>query len=299
MFDTAVVVEGSRRNMGIHALVSLSRAVTASRHGGGPRRLATRLRREGVAVLDDLLGELSNERRNAIAEEAQCLLDRGIRAAILGERGYPASLAQNRHAPPAFFFSGSLEQLHRPAIGICGSRHASPEGLHAAQSCSSVAVNSGLAVVSGYARGVDMAAHTAALAERGTTVIVLAEGIDHFRVRRGDFADVWDPSRAVVVSQFSPTQPWSAGAAMTRNTLISGLSRALVVVEAGETGGTLAAGLHALERGQSVIILRLFAAPAGNQILEDKGATPVHNRQELRAALEDLPSNATGQLSLI
>jgi DNA processing protein len=86
---------------------------------------------------------------------------------------------------------------------------------------------------------------------------------------------------------------------MTRNAVISGLSRALVVVEAGETGGTLAAGLHALDRGQPVLVLQLFGAPVGNQILLDKGATPIRSREELESRLTDLPTNGSAQLSLI
>jgi DNA processing protein len=103
----------------------------------------------------------------------------------------------------------------------------------------------------------------------------------------------------VVVSQFSPGQPWNAGAAMARNAVISGLSRALVVVEAGDTGGTLAAGLHALERGQPVIVLQLDDTPAGNRILLDKGAIPVRSRQELASRLADLPTAGSTQMSLI
>lgn len=156
-----------------------------------------------------------------------------------------------------------------------------------------------MSLVSGYARGVDMVTHVGALAEGGTTVIVLPEGIERFRVRHGEFAEVWDPSRAVVVSQFSPNQPWNAGAAMARNAVISGLSRALVVIEAGDTGGTLAAGLHALERGQPVLVLHLDGEPAGNRILMGKGAIPVRNRQELAARLTDLPTAGSTQLSLL
>ncbi|MEV7092967.1 DNA-processing protein DprA [Amycolatopsis sp. NPDC051045] len=218
---------------------------------------------------------------------------------LLGEDGYPDTLAASRSAPPVLFVKGPVELLQDPGIGTCGSRHASEESLRVARVCSEAVVASKFNLVSGYARGVDMITHTGALASGGTTVVVLAEGIERFRVRRGEFADLWDPARVVVVSQFSPNQSWNVGAAMTRNAVISGLSRALLVVEAGETGGTLAAGLHALDRQQPVMVLQLSDTPAGNQILLGKGAVPVRSRKELEARLADLPAAGSAQLSLI
>jgi hypothetical protein len=97
--------------------------------------------------------------------------------------------------------------------------------------CGEVATQHGLTVVSGYARGVDRIAHVSALSSGGSTVIVLPEGINHFRVKPGPVADVWDKERVLVLSQFSPSRPWSAGNAMARNNAIIGLSLALVVVQ--------------------------------------------------------------------
>ena len=118
-----------------------------------------------------------------------------------------------------------------------------------------VATQQGLTVVSGYARGVDTVTHVSALASGGSTVIVLPEGINHFRVKRGPVADVWSEERVLVVSQFPQGRPWSAGNAMTRNNVIIGLSLALIVVEASEKGGTLAAGTKALQLNKPVLAL--------------------------------------------
>lgn len=280
-------------------LTMLRFAVAATRHGGGGIRLATRVRRSGLDGFDEILRGLSQGQADAVEENVERLVTQNVSAVLLGEAGYPAALAASRAAPPVLFVRGAHELLRASAIGTCGSRHAAEASLRAARACSETVVAHGLSLVSGYARGVDMVTHLGALAQGGTTVIVLPEGIERFRIRRGEFADVWDPSRALVVSQFSPNQPWNAGAAMARNAVISGLSRALVVVEAGDTGGTLAAGLHALERGQPVIVLQLEGEPVGNRILMDKGAIPVHSRQELAARLVDLPTAGSAQLSLI
>jgi len=97
-----------------------------------------------------------------------------------------------------------------------------------------------------------METHLGALEADGSTIIVLAEGITHFRKKRAFSGLRFDEENVLAVSQFPPTQPWTAGAAMTRNAVIAGLSQAMLVVEAGEKGGTLNAGLQAIEMGRPV-----------------------------------------------
>jgi DNA processing protein len=158
----------------------------------------------------------------------------------------------------------------------------------------------GLTVVSGYARGVDTTAHVSALSSGGSTVIVLPEGINHFRVKRGPVADVWDEERVLVVSQFSPGRPWSAGTAMARNKVIIGLSLALVVVEASDKGGTLAAGTKALQLNKPVFALEFAVNPRGNAELIRHGAISIRSRVELRAQLVEVVQTSQGnQLSMI
>jgi DNA processing protein len=135
---------------------------------------------------------------------------------------------------------------------------------------------------------VDTQTHLAALEQGGATVIVLAEGINHFRVKR-DFTAHYDPQRVLVVSQFHPAQPWASYAAMARNHLIFGLGKALVVIEAGDKGGTLAAGRDALRRGRPVFVLNFDDdTPAGNRMLIDAGAHPISSRHDLGRALDAL-----------
>jgi DNA processing protein len=142
--------------------------------------------------------------------------------------------------------------------------------------------------ISGHARGVDTATHVAALEAGGRTVMVLPEGIDHFRIRREGVREVWDGGRALVVSPFAPAQPWAVRGAMARNAVIIDLSSALVVVEAGEKGGTLAAGRRALARGCRVLVLEFAASTAGNKALLAEGAVSVTTPDELEELLHDL-----------
>ena len=273
-------------------------AVVASRHGDA--RLATRARELGVTAFTGLLGEISEAELERADYEVADLSARGVGAVLLGSPEYPYLLSRIRAAPPCLFYLGSANLLTASGIGMCGSRNASDEGLRAATACGEVAAQQGLTVVSGYARGVDTTTHVSALSSGGNTLIVLPEGIDRFRVKRGPMSDVWDPKRVLVVSQFSPDRPWRADRAMARNSVIIGLSLALVVVEASDKGGTLAAGTRALQLNKPVLALEFATNPRGNAELIRHGAISVRNRAELRARLTQMTKNPQGnQLSII
>jgi DNA processing protein len=277
---------------------TLRLALVASRYGDA--RLVARVRKSGISAFTDLLNEISETELERTDAEVSELSAQGIGAVLLGSPQYPDLLASIRVAPPFLFYLGALNLLTAHGIGVCGSRNASDEGLRAAVVCGEAATHQGLAVVSGYARGVDMATHVSALSSGGSTIIVLPEGINHFRIKRGPIASVWDPKRAIVVSQFSPRRPWSAGNAMTRNDVIIGLSQALVVVEASDKGGTLAAGVRALQLNRRVFALEFSETPRGNTELIRRGAVSVGNRVELRRRLAEVAEDPAGnQLSII
>jgi DNA processing protein len=272
-------------------------AVAASRHGGPG--FAARARELGIAAFTTLEHTMPGSTSDS-AEEAASLASRGVGALILGTPEYPDALRRTPGAPPFLFYLGASALLSAPGIGICGSRSASEVGLRAASACGEEATRQNMTVISGYARGVDTAAHAASLRSGGSTIIVLAEGISHFRVKRGPIADAWDPARALVISQFPPGAAWTAGNAMTRNNVIVRLSLSLVVVEAGEKGGTLAAGMRALRLNKPVLALEFEDTPRGNVALIHKGAMPVHSRAELRDVVARTVRDPQGnQLSIL
>jgi len=131
--------------------------------------------------------------------------------------------------------------------------------------------------VSGYAHGVDLAAHSGALEAGGTTTAVLAEGILHFKIKeslREQFHDN-ELKNVTVVSEFPPNLPWKAHNAMARNRTICGLSDALVVIESGLEGGTFEAAKSALSFDEPLFCVE-YADPAqsaaGNSWLVKHGA---------------------------
>ena len=185
-------------------------------------------------------------------------------------------------APKRLFARGNIGLLDAHAVSFCGARNASDKGVEAAALCARTATKNRFVITSGNARGVDRATHREALAEGGSTILVLPEGMDHFRIAP-ELRDVWDWGRALVLSQFNPEVVWRAYYAMDRNKTIMALSCAMIVVEAGEKGGTRAAGEDALR-----LRIPLFAvdygfdetvAP-GNRELIKRGAKPLKKSRE-------------------
>ncbi|MFF8805015.1 DNA-processing protein DprA [Streptomyces omiyaensis] len=264
-----------------------------------PARIDAVLRQEGASGFERLAESLDEDSLSRCSNKAKELHARKIYAVLRGQAEYPEMLLQGeKSTAPILFCYGNPALLKAEGIGMCGARGASELGLKAAAECGEEVSSRRLSVISGYAKGVDTATHLAALRSGGNTVIVLAEGFDHFRVKR-NYVDNFDMQRILVVSQFSPSQPWLAHAAMTRNKVIFGLSRALVVVEAGERGGTLAAGEGAIRMGRPVLVLNFGEeTPAGNRILLSKGGYPVDSREALGKILDKRPRQTASQLSL-
>lgn len=198
-----------------------------------------------------------------------------------GQPSYPLSMSRGGKAP-VLSTLGNLDLLDTPGLGFCGSRKASEKGIAVTLDCAEQAVKAGFTVISGNAAGVDLAAHHTALAHGGATILVLAEGIDRFRVRQ-ELRPVWDWARVLVISQFVPQAVWQAYRAMERNDVIISLSRAMIVVEAGETGGTLAAGLRTLQLGKPLFVAEyenIEQVAPGNAQLLGKGASRLRRSRE-------------------
>ncbi|MCO6010572.1 DNA-protecting protein DprA [Actinoallomurus purpureus] len=268
-------------------LQSLALALAAFETLRTPGKITNSLRVEGRQGLKRQWDLLDDVVKDKIREKIFSLAQQDISVTIFGDEDFPKSLIdRGRPAAPILFYQGDPQLFEEPGIGMCGSRAATELGLKAARACGEEVSARGLVVISGYAKGVDTETHLAALQTGGCTVIVLAEGFDHFRIKKV-FADDFDRRRALVVSQFPPSQPWGAYNAMARNKVIFGLGRALVVIEAGERGGTLAAGQGALKIGRPVFVLEFGeGTPPGNRILLNQGGRSARSRTELGLAID-------------
>jgi DNA processing protein len=209
---------------------------------------------------------------------------------------YPQSLFKlfGGLLPPDIWAIGNVELLKETGVGFCGSRKATERGLQVAADCARQLSKVQVTVISGYAPGVDMASHEAALANGGRTVIVLPEGIDHFRIKK-TIKELWDWRRVLVLSQFPPNAIWRADRAMERNRVIVALSRAVIVLEARDQGGTLHAGYSALQMGKPLFVAQydeMNGSREGNRRLMEMGAMPLlQNRTTSQAQMRDVFAN--------
>lgn len=169
---------------------------------------------------------------------------------------YPAWLGTIADPPAVLYCDGLIEPQDRQALAIVGSRQATPYGLRITETLARELSGAGFTIVSGLARGIDAAAHRAALEAGGRTIAVLGCGLDmdyplgHARLRE-EIA-----MSGAVVTEYAPGIPPLAGHFPRRNRIISGLSLGVVVVEAAEDSGSLITARLALEQGREV-----FAVP--------------------------------------
>ena len=201
-------------------------------------------RRELTARLtahDPELMELATSLLVRAADVRRRAASSGIEFVPWSDTAFPAALLAIPDCPPGLWYRGTLDSLSAPAIAIVGSRAGSRVALETASRLSEDLAAYGVTIVSGLARGVDSAAHDAAL-RRGRTVAVLGSGLD--RIYPPEHKGLADriASSGALVSEYPPGTPALAFHFPLRNRIISGLSRAVVVIEASEKSGECRGG---------------------------------------------------------
>src|SRR5437867_1844363 len=177
----------------------------------------------------------------------------GLVPIVWSDSAYPSALAAIVDPPPVLWTRGSLAAFDRPAVAIVGSRAASAYALEVAERLGADLAAQGVTVVSGLARGVDSAAHRGAVTAGGLTIAVLGCGADIIYPREhADLARRIEAS-GLILSELAPgTRPLPQFFPQ-RNRVISGLSRSVVIVEAGERSGSLITARCALDQGRDVL----------------------------------------------
>lgn len=242
---------------------------------------------EAVAAFRSLLGEPSPRLLDAARSWSDSALHAGRRILLLGDPDYPRRLAEIA-APPIAIEAAGAHDPSAPGIAVVGSRRATRYGIESAALFARGLAEAGLTVVSGLARGVDAAAHRAALRAGGTTVAVLGSALD--RLYPPEHAPLARECAAAgaVLTEFPPGTPPLPRHFPRRNRIIAGLTLGTIVVEAAERSGSLATARHAVDSGREV-----FAVPgpigsptsAGCHAIIRLGATLVTSVAEI---LEEL-----------
>lgn len=187
-------------------------------------------------------------------EAAREMLERaaeaGIRVLTLLDAEYPAGLREIPDPPPVLYCRGAILPTDRRAVAVVGTRHATGYGLRQAERLARELALAGVTVVSGLARGIDGAAHRAALDAGGRTIAALAGGLLRiYPPEHGGLADRVALAGALLAEAPPPMPPLS-GSFPQRNRIISGLSLGVLVIEAAERSGALITARHAAEQGR-------------------------------------------------
>ncbi len=225
------------------------------------------------------------------------LLDRHDASVVaLGGDGYPPRLAEITAPPPLLYVRGAVTAADSRAVAIVGSRDCTAYGRRVAERLASGLARAGVTVVSGLARGIDGAAHAAALKAGGRTLAVLAGGLS--RVYPPEHADLAAAvqTHGALLSETSMRVEPRPELFPPRNRIISGLSQAVVVVEASDKSGTLITARHAGEQGRDVLAVPGpvdALASAGCLQLIRNGATLVRNADDVLEAIGGVPLRAS------
>lgn len=248
------------------------------------------------AHIEPTLAEAFLSARTTIDPHAELdrLAKEGLSAVTMFDDAYPAAL-KTLHAPPAvLFIRGTLPSAARPHLAVVGSRHATPYGADTTKAIVEPLARSGVVIVSGLAYGIDAHAHLATLEVEGATVAVLGSGIDEASVYPSQHRTL--ASRIVagggaVISEFPPGTPSLPQHFPIRNRVISGLSRATLVIEATEKSGSLITAKAALEQGRDV-----FAVPGPVHSPQSSGP---HNLIKMGAACVTCADDVLHALGLV
>jgi len=176
----------------------------------------------------------------------------GISLLSIADQAYPKLLKQISDPPAMLWVRGELSQIPGPDVAIVGTRRASPYGRRTAHRLAFQLASKGVRIVSGLAYGIDAAAHHGAIDAGGQTVAVLGSGVDQIYPREHRELASAIEKQGCVISELDPNEAPEAHNFPVRNRIISGLCRAVIVVEAFERAGALITSRSAIDQNRDV-----------------------------------------------
>jgi DNA processing protein len=192
----------------------------------------------------------------ALLAETLAWLDQpGNSLLTLGDPDYPKPLLEIADPPALLYCKGRRDLLGRPGLGIVGSRNATPQGLRDAEAFALALADAGLTIISGLALGIDAAAHRGGLAGSGSSIAVVGTGLDRIYPARNKALAHRLAEQGLILSEFALGTPPLPGNFPSRNRLISGLARGVLVVEATTDSGSLITARVATEQGREVFAI--------------------------------------------
>jgi DNA processing protein len=227
------------------------------------------------------------ELRSAVQEEIDKIQHNDVRLVTVLDDGYPSTLRLIYNLPPFLFIRGAITDADLRSVAVVGTRTASADGISRAGQIARLLAGEDVTVVSGLARGIDTAAHTAALEAGGRTIAVIGTGINRYYPADNRSLADQITKQGAVVSQFWPDSPPTTYTFPRRNVTMSGIAQGTVVIEASSTSGAKMQARLALEHGKKVFLIRSLTEHQqwARTYVETRGAIQVDDVTEVVAAL--------------
>ena len=223
----------------------------------------------------------------SLTEQIQSYCDeRGIVVITRYDMDFPENLLDIDCPPLVLYCLGDKEVLkERSSLTIVGSREATPYSIDVAKYFARTKAREGHTIISGFARGIDSAAHTGAIEAEGTTVAVLGCGIDYDYPRNSAELKNSIAQKGAVISEYPPLESPAKEYFTIRNRLIAGLSKAVLVVQAGVHSGSINTASHAISQGKDVYCIppaNIFnEIYKGQSVLLRDGAIPAFEPHDI------------------
>lgn len=208
-----------------------------------------------------------------------------IKFVTLQDQDYPENLREISYPPQTLYIKGTLRKLQKMAISIVGTRKMTDYGEKVTRIFSSRLSELGFTIVSGLARGVDTEAHKQALYKKGGTIAVLGSGLSTiYPPENKNLADTIVKNDGALVSEYPYFYPIKATNFAARNRIISGLSKAVVVIEGRRKSGTLLTASNAAEQGKTV-----FAVPGPiDSVMSEAPFFLIKNGASIATSVDDI-----------
>lgn len=210
-----------------------------------------------------------------------------IKAIKIDDKEYPARLKEIKDPPKILYYKGILPNNNENLIGIVGTRNPSPYGQQATLKISGELIDSGLVIVSGLAPGIDTLSHKSVIEKNKRTIAVLGTGIDERSIYPKN--NLWLANKILecggcLISELPEGTPGSKFSFPKRNRIISGLSSAILVVEAKEKSGSLITANYAIKQGKILMAIpgQIYSLnSAGTNKLIKNGAKLISNTNDI------------------
>lgn len=231
--------------------------------GASFKSIADKFRAHPDAVPSDLVSkEILDEYIHQLKEilnDKSSFKDLGIR--LYGMMDYPEQLRDAKHPIELFYYLGNWDLVYSPCVSVVGTRNPSSEGIQRTSKLVKLLIKDGYTIVSGLAKGIDTIAHKTAIENSGSTIAVIGTPLNQTYPKENKELQNLIKQKYLIISQVPFFRYSKQGPQINkfffpeRNKLMSALSKATIIVEAGETSGTLVQARAALEQGRKLFIL--------------------------------------------